>query len=143
VGNLDDLLKLKNGAVIVETVCHDLGIIDNTTMIEMANAVWSEVASAEIARIKAKEALRKGFDDVPAKASGKDPAPKQEPSPDAAVALRLAELFAQQRRDHEEALAVFGDAIEYLTVELNKPKPSIWQQIKDKVKAKFGTKSRS
>jgi hypothetical protein len=141
--NLDDLMKIKNGSVIVQTACEELGIFDTPALIEMANTVWVEIANSEIARIRAKESLKQGAEKAPVKISEKDPDPPPDTSLEAAVGSRLAEVFAQQQRDHEEALAVFGDAIEYLTAKLNEPKPSLWTQIKDCLKAKLGVKSRS
>ena len=117
--HFEDLLKLRSGTLAVQTICKDLGILDNDILINVANSVWLELAGNELEKAKAKAQTKAAVQQA------------IKPNLDTKYQDDLLDMVKQLERDSEATAQVFGDALEHLLDQLAAPpapKPLSWLQ---------------
>ena len=105
--HLDDLVKLRNGSVVVQAVCQELGILDSPILIEVANTVWLDCIGADLRKKEAKERLR---DDLRQKPQQQLP----DRAPEGPTVQQRDELIRLRTQESLEVENVFSEALERL-----------------------------
>ena len=122
--NFEDLMALRNGPIIIQTVAKNLNLMEDPVMVELVTSVWQEQVLREKVRREARESLKKDIQ----KPVRSEPITKQ-------VGPTVEELQKEIERgqlEQVELIKSFQQAIMDLTEELTKPRKSLWACLKER-----------
>ena len=126
--NFEDLMALRNGPIIIQTIAKNLGLIDDPVMVELVTSVWQEQVLREKVRREARESLKRDIQ-KPVRA---EPVKTKQEGP------TVDELKGELERiqlEQVELIKSFHQVIADLTEELTRPRKSLWAILKEKFRS--------
>ena len=116
--HFNELLRIGNGAIAVQTVCMDLGIFENNTLVELANSVWGQRCTMENVKrqTKTKEETRTEY------------------TKDAADLERMEKENKHRKLYEAEFMNVLEDALQYMADQIERSQKGFFGRLRDKIR---------